>query len=135
MTRGGARLNAGAKAKWKHGKTKTIRVPEVLVPQILEYSKKLDDEGIIENVSQSESATNIIVTEKPEAIYTINLSNFSIHRFEGKSFIFIEDLIKAGYEIRPFKLASVVLDEIYKSQLKGANTGYGEQKSSFRKNS
>ena len=135
MTRGGARLNAGAKAKWKHGKTKTIRVPEVLVPQILEYSKKLDDEGIIENVSQSESATNIIVTQKPEAIYTINLSNFSIHRFEGKSFIFIEDLIKAGYEIRPFKLASVVLDEIYKSQLKGANTGYGEQKSSFRKNS
>lgn len=61
MARGGARLNAGAKAKWKHGKTKTIRVPEVLADQILEYSKKLDDGSIIENVSQSESVTNIIV--------------------------------------------------------------------------
>ena len=56
---------ACAKAKWKHGKTKTIRVPEVLVPQILEYSKKLDNEAIIENVSQSKTVPGIPETGLP----------------------------------------------------------------------
>lgn len=27
---------------WRHGKTKVIRVPEALVPQILEYARALD---------------------------------------------------------------------------------------------
>ena len=125
MTRGGARLNAGAKAKWKHGKTKTIRVPEILVPQILEYSKKLDDESIIENVSQSKAVpgnpgTRLLVIDN-----TLNLSNISIHRSQNRSFVFIEDLIRAGYEIQPSKLAAIVLDEMYKFQIKGANRGNG----------
>jgi hypothetical protein len=125
MARGGARLNAGAKAKWKHGKTKTIRVPEALVPQILEYSKKLDAESNIEKVTQSKTVpgnpgTRLLVIDN-----TLNLSNISIHRFKNRSFVFIEDLIRAGYEIQPSKLAAIVLDEMYKSQIKGANRGNG----------
>lgn len=133
MARGGARLNAGAKAKWKHGKTKTIRVPEVLVPQILEYSKKLDNEAIIENVPQSKTVPGIPGTGLPVVNNTLNLSNISIHRFENRSLVFIEDLIKAGYEIQPSKLAAIVLDEMYRSQIKGANTRNGSQKDFYRK--
>lgn len=125
MARGGVRLNAGAKPKWRHGKTKTIRVPEVLVPQILEYSKQLDTEGNIENVAQSKTVPGIPGTRLLIIDNTLNLSNISIHRFENRSFIFIEDLIRAGYEIQPSKLAAIVLDEMYKSQIKGANRSNG----------
>ena len=89
MTRGGARLNAGAKAKWKHGKTKTIRVPEVLVPQILEYSKKLDLGEVIESETKSK---------------VLDLSGISIRACNGKSAVYLEDLAKAGFEILPERL-------------------------------
>lgn len=125
MARGGARLNAGAKSKWKHGKTKTIRVPEVFADQVIEYAKKLDSKGIIENVSQSKTVPGIPGTGLLIASNTLNLSNISIHRLKNKSFVFIEDLIKAGYEIQPSKLAAIVLDEMYKSQIRGANTTNG----------
>ena len=42
MARGGVRSNAGAKGKWKHGKTKSIRVPEALAEQVLEYTHNVD---------------------------------------------------------------------------------------------
>ncbi|MFM6136954.1 MAG: hypothetical protein ACKPCP_22870 [Sphaerospermopsis kisseleviana] len=135
MARGGARSNAGAKSKWKHGKTKPVRIPESLIPKVLEYLQNLDKVGIIENVSQSKSVTNIFVAERRWKEDTLNLSNISIHRLNGKSFVFVEDLIKAGYEIEPSRLADVVLDEMYKSQTKGANTVYVGQKSGVRKDS
>ena len=89
MARGGARLNAGAKAKWKHGKTKTIRVPESLVPQILEYSKKLDAGEVIESETKSK---------------VLDLSGISIRACNGKSAVYLEDLAKAGFEILPERL-------------------------------
>ena len=52
MTRGGARLNAGAKAKWKHGKTKTIRVPIILADLILKFACNLDEVGITDRLAQ-----------------------------------------------------------------------------------
>lgn len=133
MGRGGARLGAGAKSKWNSNKTKTIRVPEILVDKILKYAIKLDKNEIIENVSESNVVPGNPGTEFSVTNNTLNLSKISIHRSNGKSFIFIEDLIKAGYEIQPSKLAVTVLDEIYKSQLKGANTNNAGQKRSFRK--
>ena len=42
MPRGGKRPGAGVKPTWKHGKTKTIRVPVALAEQILEFARKLD---------------------------------------------------------------------------------------------
>ena len=89
MTRGGARLNAGAKAKWKHGKTKTIRVPEALLPQILEYSKKLDLGEVIESETKSK---------------VLDLSGISIRACNGRSAVYLEDLAKAGFEILPERL-------------------------------
>ncbi|MGK7898276.1 MAG: hypothetical protein AB4372_32845, partial [Xenococcus sp. (in: cyanobacteria)] len=50
MGRGGYREGAGGKPKWIHGKTKTIRVPEVLADKILELSHMLDEGKIIDDV-------------------------------------------------------------------------------------
>lgn len=99
MTRGGARLGAGAKAKWKHGKTKTIRVPEVLAPQILEYSKKLD----LGEVTEFETKSKVL-----------DLSGVSIRACNGKSAVYLEDLVRAGFEILPERLGrmfKVIVDK------------------------
>lgn len=45
MPRGGARPNSGPQPHWKHGKTKTIRVPIVLADRLLELARELDEVG------------------------------------------------------------------------------------------
>jgi len=95
MGKGGARENSGARSKWKNGKTKTVRVPENLIPQILEYAHNLDN--------------GVEVTK--DTSRTLNLSNVSIHRINGKSCIFLQDLVKLGYQLKPKKLSDVILRE------------------------
>lgn len=118
MARGGLRLNAGAKAKWKHGKTKTIRVPEVLVPQILEYSKKLDLGQVIENDTISK---------------TLNFSGISVRQHNGILAIYLEDLVKAGYEILPESLSNLAKARIQKLQLDN-QLKYGNNTQNRRRN-
>jgi O-acetyl-ADP-ribose deacetylase (regulator of RNase III) len=48
MSRGGCRSGAGAKPKWKHSETKTIRVPIAIADQVLEIAKMID-QGSREN--------------------------------------------------------------------------------------
>jgi hypothetical protein len=93
MARGGARLNAGAKAKWKRGKTKVIRVPESLADQVLDYAKKLDDQQV--------SVVN-------ESSKVLNLSGISVYTVSGKKAVYVSDLIKLGYDIKPHRLALAV---------------------------
>jgi O-acetyl-ADP-ribose deacetylase (regulator of RNase III) len=42
MTRGGCRSGSGAKPKWRHTKTKTIRVPVAIADRVLEIAKMID---------------------------------------------------------------------------------------------
>jgi hypothetical protein len=43
---GGARLGAGGGGRWKHGRTKLVRLPVTLVDKILEVARYMDqDEG------------------------------------------------------------------------------------------
>jgi hypothetical protein len=86
MTRGGAREGAGCKSGWKKGKTKLIRVPEILADQVLDYARKLDDDSIIESVTESK---------------VVNLAGIKLKTYNGKIAIHIEDLVKGGYEIMP----------------------------------
>ena len=70
---------------WKHGKTKTIRVPIVLAEQIFEYAKKLDsDEANIASqllVERNQGNTLLPVIEMLEYVTTAKLNNFSVeHR-------------------------------------------------------
>lgn len=90
MGRGGARSNAGAKPKWNNGETKTIRVPKNLADKILEYARKLDNDEVIESGTSSK---------------IINLSNMSIRSHGDKPFIYLEEFLKARYEIKPLPLS------------------------------
>lgn len=96
MARGGARLNAGAKAKWKHGKTKVIRVPESLADQVLDYAMKLDNQQVF------------VTTESSKVL---NLSGISVYTVSGKKAVYVSDLIKLGYDIKPHRLALAVFIE------------------------
>lgn len=92
MGRGGIRPGAGGRFKWKHGKTKTIRVPEELVEQILNYAQKLDSGLIIEHETRSK---------------VLDLSGVSIRICNGKSAVYLEDVAKVGYEILPERLGNM----------------------------
>lgn len=98
MPRGGYRVGAGGKPSWRTGKTKTIRVPEALVERILQIARVLDEEGSLELSDDSQNAT----TETESKI--IDLSKVSIHAHQRGPAIYLADLLKAGYEIKPERL-------------------------------
>ena len=95
MPRGGYREGAGGKPKWKHGKTKVIRVPEVLADRIVKYAKDLD--------------TGKVVKQESKVIEVIDLSNISLISVSGQMGIRLSDLVKKGYEIKPKRLNDIVL--------------------------
>jgi len=72
-------------AFWKHGKTKTIRVPIILAEQIFEYAKKIDtDEANTVSqliVESNQGNTLLPVIEMLEYVATAKRNNFSVeHR-------------------------------------------------------
>ncbi len=42
MARGGKREGAGRKSSWNGGRTKSVKLPELLIPEILEFARMLD---------------------------------------------------------------------------------------------
>lgn len=98
MPRGGYRLGAGGKPTWSHGRTKVIRVPEALAEKLLEIARALDIGMSLTEVTESK---NEPVTESK----VIDLSGISIRAFRDGPGIYLADLLVAGYEIRPEKLA------------------------------
>ena len=70
---------------WRHGKTKTIRVPIILAEQIFEYAKKVDTDEA-NTASQLIDSTNQCNTLLPviamlEYVATAKRNNFSVeHR-------------------------------------------------------
>ncbi|MBV5262225.1 hypothetical protein FLX56_27975 [Synechococcus moorigangaii CMS01] len=93
MPRGGKREGAGAKPKWKHGKTTVIRVPEALADNILDYANRLDK--------------GLVTKSK-----TIDLSGVTIPTLRHKKFVFLQDLVRLGYEIYPLDIASKIREEL-----------------------
>ena len=90
MPRGGRRKGAGGRSKWKHGKTKTIRVPEVLADKILDYAHKLDIGATIEHETESK---------------IVDLTGIVVRVVRSNSAVYIADLMRAGFEIKPESLA------------------------------
>jgi hypothetical protein len=99
MPRGGKREGSGPKSNWKNGKTKTMRVPISLADDILNIARRLDGQQAVESSGFTQS---------------IDLSSINIPTIRGKSFVFLEDLMKLGYEIEPLDLAA----EVRKQSLK-----------------
>jgi hypothetical protein len=90
MPRGGKREGSGPKSNWKNGKTKTIRVPISLADDILNIARRLDGQASVEFSGFTQ---------------VIDLSSVNIPTIRGKSFVFLEELMKLGYEIEPLDLA------------------------------
>jgi hypothetical protein len=96
MARGGRREGAGAKPAWEHGKTKPIRVPIAIAERVLEIAKEID-QGSFPQPSSEISLHKVI-----------DLSGIAILRSNGEPVIRLVDLIRAGYEIHPERLANLV---------------------------
>jgi hypothetical protein len=101
MGRGGRREGAGGKPAWNKGKTKVIRVPEALADKILEIARILDADSPMNGVTSSD---NDAVTDSK----VIDLSGITVRAFSHGPGIYLVDLIKAGYEIKPEALALTV---------------------------
>lgn len=106
MPRGGKRKGSGAKSTWRHGKTKTIRVPIVLADKILELAKELD---------QNISCLNKEIVNKSDSIDSetqskiINLSGISLISISGQMGVRLSDLINKGYMIKPEHINRIIL--------------------------
>jgi hypothetical protein len=104
MPRGGFREGSGGQPTWKHGKTKTIRVPEVLAEQILDIARTLD---------RGESLFSLEpIFEPVTGSKVIDLSGASITPVAGEMAIRLEELIRLGYKIKPDSLAEMVAARI-----------------------
>ena len=97
MARGGKREGSGGKFKWIHGKTKIVRIPEVLADRILDVAQMIDEGKTVDDVTQSKY---------------IDLSGITVRSFGGNQGVLIEDLLKAGYKVRPFELLNSVRKRI-----------------------
>jgi len=108
MARGGYRENAGGKPTWNLGKTTTIRVPIALAEQLRQIARKLDNNFSIAKIDTD--------TESK----VLNLSNVPVFQLQNRPYVFVHDLIMAGYEIRPMKLAKMAKSELGGSFSDGA---------------
>lgn len=99
MPRGGYREGAGGKSKWVRGKTTVIRVPEALAEEILRLAKLLDEGKSVDDVTKSKY---------------LDLSKVSIRYISGKPAIFVEDLLKANFKVRPIELVDKLRKQIDK---------------------
>lgn len=97
MPRGGKREGSGGKANWIHGKTKVIRVPEVLAEKILALARMIDQGKVVDDVTQSKY---------------VDFSGITARNVDGSYAVLIEDLLKAGYKVRPLKLVDLVRKQI-----------------------
>lgn len=93
MPRGGYREGAGGKSKWIHGKTTVIRVPEVLAEEVLRVARLLDQGRTVDDVTRSKY---------------LDFSGISIRNVSNRSAVFLEDLLKAGFKIRPIEVVDMV---------------------------
>lgn len=98
MPRGGYRVGAGGKPTWQKGKTKVIRVPEVLAERLLEIARLLDTEESLVEVTESK-------TEPVTRSKVVDLSGISVRSFRDGPGIYLADLLSAGYEIEPERLS------------------------------
>jgi hypothetical protein len=101
MAKGGKREGSGAKPKWKHGKTTVIRVPIAIADEILDFARKLD------------SGHDLMFNTQ---FYGLDLSLLNVPQIRNKRFVFLQDILKLGYEIYPLSLAEDVRKEINLNQ-------------------
>lgn len=101
MPRGGKREGAGGVSTWKHGKTKTIRVPVALAERILAIARQIDDSIV---PFDSDTGSKVAVSESK----VIDLAGVSVTHVNGEIAVRLEDLVLLGYTLEPQHLAEMV---------------------------
>jgi hypothetical protein len=101
MPRGGKREGSGLKPTWNAGKTKVIRVPEALADRIMEFAKILDSGVSLNDVTQPDN-DSVTISK------VINLSGVTIRAFSNGSGVYLSDLVRAGYSLKPDSIAKLV---------------------------
>ena len=101
MPRGGQREGAGGKLKWKHGKTKQIRVPEALADRLLELTEMLDNGYEVGRLD----VLDVGADSNPKIL---DLSTVSLTAVSGSLAVKLEDISLAGYQILPHNLSVMV---------------------------
>lgn len=114
MPRGGKRVGAGVKSTWKHGKTKSVRIPIALADEVLRYARELDRNVVIERETESKNLSTKDIMERETESKVTNLSGISIRQHEGAISIYLEDLVRAGYQIQPETVSKLVEARIQK---------------------
>lgn len=99
MPRGGYRPGAGGKPKWIRGKTTVIRVPEVLADEVLRVARLLDEGKMVDDVTRTKY---------------LNLAGVSLRLINGRPAVFVEDLVNAGFKVRPLEVLDKVMRQIDK---------------------
>ncbi len=111
MTRGGRREGSGGKPAWKHGKTKPVRVPIALADKILEIARILDATELEEINLQD-------FLEQLKHPRLVDLSGITIRFVKDGPAVYLADLVKAGYEIKPTQLVRNLKPESSLASLK-----------------
>ena len=99
MPRGGYREGSGSKPAWRQGKTKVIRVPEILADQIIEYARELD-EGKLKNKD---------VKQITPLLKVVDLAGIPLTPIAGEMGVKLSDLVKKGYQLTPKRINDIVL--------------------------
>ena len=117
MPRGGHRKGAGRKPKWANQDTTTIRVPTVLVEQVVFLASCLDDlekadrDTLIDSITKSKNFLDYVTKSKNRGQEVIDLKGIDIGRLHGRTLVFLSDLQRAGYKIEPKSLDDFVAKE------------------------
>lgn len=109
MPRGGKREGAGGVSTWKHGKTKTIRVPIALADKVMAVARWMDDPS-----EQIDPVTASIVPVTGSNV--LDLSRISVTHVNGEIAVKLEDLVGLGYVLQPPSLAEMVSARIRRKQ-------------------
>ena len=96
MPRGGRREGAGGVSTWKHGTTKTIRVPIALAGKVLAAARQMD-EGLLPSIPTDSSDEKVL-----------DLSGIPIATVAGEMAVKLKDLVSRGYTLKPSVLAKVM---------------------------
>lgn len=97
MKHGGSRYGAGRKSQWIRGKTVVVRVPEALSDEILKVAHLLDEGKEVGDVTQARY---------------LDLTGVPVRYVQGSPVVYVEDLLKKGFRVRPLKLVDNIRKKI-----------------------
>lgn len=97
MKHGGSRYGAGRKSQWICGKTVVVRVPEVLSSEVLRIAHLLDEGKEVDDITQARY---------------LDLTGVPVRYVQGNPVVYVEDLLKKGFRVRPLKLVDNIRKKI-----------------------